>query len=427
MRLRVRRVLRLPTIILALLIALAGEPSLSQSGIYQSDPSDRIAPPVSSAVRRTLDAALASEAKAIKIDAELWNRFPMPVCDGGLCGAINRDGTWAVVPAYNRVEHFFEGRAIVEMRHRYSYVYGFVDDTGRVISKPQFTLVDRFSRGFAQVDVEDRSGLIDREGQVAVWPRFGFVVPFTSDLFWVTEQRNVTEGNTGKRRLLFDDPGYSLNGRMDTFIKPKGKWGLIDRSGAWVREPEFSEVRVFEYEAAQFMWAKTENGWGLIRPDLSWQIEPKFEHVRPVENGMAAVSLDGRWGFVDASGRLAIEPRLERVLSFSGPYAPAQKDKLFGLIDRAGEWVLAPQYEIIHSHKGMIPRSWWTFKANGKYGLLDDTFRVVVPAQFDQGPAMCTDGRISAVMNRKWLLFFRDGTPDDDEAGCDTMISSRRK
>jgi hypothetical protein len=295
-----------------------------------------------------------------------------------------------------------------------------------VIAIPQFTAVDRFSRGFAQVEIEDRSGLIDLEGRVAVWPRFGFVVPFANDLFWATEERQVIEGNTGKRNLLFDS-GFSINGRINTLIKPKGKWGLINRSGAWVREPEFLEVRVFDYEASELMWTRTDAGWGLLRPDRSWQIEPKFEHVGFVEHGMAPVSLDGRWGFVDASGRLVIEPGFDRVLRFSGAYAPAQKDKMFGLIDRTGTWVLEPQYDLIFSHKTSIPRSWWTIKAGGKYGLLDDAFRVVLAPQFDQGPAMCTDGRISGVINRKWLLFSRDGTPDNDEAGCDTMISSRRK
>ena len=373
-----------------------------------------------------LEETLASEAKAVKIDAERSHPFPMPVCDGGRCGAINRDGTWAVVPAYDRVEFFREGRAVVEMRERYSYVYGLVDDAGRAIARPQYTAVGGFSHGFAQIEVEGRTGLIDREGQVAVWPRFGFVVPFTSDLFWVTEQREVAEGNTGKRKFLFDDPGFSFNGAVDTFVKPKGKWGLINRSGAWVREPEFSGIRFFD-EGSQLMWAKTDAGWGLLRADLSWQIEPRFEHTGMAQHGMAPVSIGGRWGFVDAGGQLAIEPRFDRVLSFAGPYAPAQKDKLYGLIDRTGAWVFQPKYDLIFSHKTLIPRSWWTIRSGDRYGLMDDTFHVVLAPQFDQSPAMCTDGRISVVNNRKWLLFFRDGTPDNDEAGCDTMISTRRK
>ena len=54
------------------------------------------------------------------------------------------------------------------MRHGTSYLYGYVDGTGRVIARPQFPVAAQFYRGFAQIDVEGRSDLIDREGQIAV-------------------------------------------------------------------------------------------------------------------------------------------------------------------------------------------------------------------------------------------------------------------
>src|SRR5205085_5300461 len=133
--------------------------------------------------------------------------------------------------------------------------------------------------------------LIDREGQVALWPRFGFVVPFTNDHFWVTEERNVVEGNTGKRRFLFDSPRFVVNGVSDTAVMPRGKWGLVDRTGSWIRQPEFSAVRVFDRADSHLMWAKTVAGWGLIRPDLSWQVEPTFEDVGSIHDALAIVVL----------------------------------------------------------------------------------------------------------------------------------------
>jgi hypothetical protein len=422
---QIRHVLSVPTVG-ALLILLGGSAAVCQSRNDQGDLAERDAPPIPLTVRRALDARLASEAKATKIDTEPSDRFPMVVCDSGRCGAINRNGTWAVIPAYDGVELFREGRAVVEMRKPYSYVYGFVDDAGRIIARPQYTAVGHFSHGFAQIEVEDRIGLIDREGQVAVWPRVGFVVPFTSNLFWTTEDREVAAGNSVKRQLLFDDPSFSFNGKIDTFIKPKGRWGLIDRSGAWVRKPEFLAVRFFDYEGSQFMWVRTDAGWGLMCSDLSWQIEPKFEQVGIASQEMASVSTGGHWGFVDASGKLAIEPRFDRVLPFSGPYAPAQKDKLFGLIDRTGAWVFEPTYDWIYSHKSLIPKSWWTIKSGERFGLLDDAFHVIVAPEFDQSPAMCTDGRILVFKDKKPLLLSRDGRRSDDTVDCDSMISTRR-
>jgi hypothetical protein len=342
----------------------------------------------------------------------------MPVCDRGACGAVNRDGTYVVPLAYNKVDRFYEGRAMVQVRHRYSYLYGYVDDTGRMIAKPQFTVADRFSRGFAQIDIEGRSGLIDREGQVALWPGFGFAVPFTSDLFWATEERHVEQGNTGTERFSFDIPQMVVNGVSDTSIRPKGKWGLVDRSGAWIRPPEFLGVRVFDYGPTELMWARTEAGWGLIRPDLSWRIEPKFRQGGAVGDGLAPVQLDGRWGFIDAGGRTVIEPRFDYAMYFVGPHAPARVDKKFGMIDRTGAWIVEPQYDMIFPGGIITPRSWWAVKLNGKYGLLNDNLHVVLSPQLDQSPIMCEDGRISGIVDKVWKLYSHDGTPEGDDMGC---------
>ena len=416
---------RLPLSVAALLLWLAGGPANSQSMPPAEPNAVAELPPH---IRQRLDSELQSEAKAKKIDAGRLDAFPMQVCDGGLCGAINRDGSFAVPLAYNRVERFSEGRALVQVRHRYSYLYGYVDDTGRVIARPQYAIADRFSRGFAQIDVEGKSGLIDREGQVVLWPQFGFVVPFTKDLFWVTEERNILPGNTGTERFAFDIPVMVFNGVSDATIRPKGKWGLVDRSGSWLRKPEFLDIHVFDYGRSELMWAKTEAGWGLIRPDLSWQVEPKYRQPGVIEDGLAAVELDrSRCGFIDASGRTVIEPRFDYVMYFIGPYAPARIDKKFGMIDRTGAWVIEPQYDMIYPGGIVLPKTWWKVQLNKKYGLLDDKLRTVLPPEFDQMPMMCEDGRISALLDRKWKLFSHDGQLERDDFNCNGPFVYRQQ
>jgi hypothetical protein len=65
--------------------------------------------------------------------------FPLPICafPGGLCGAVNRDGSVAVLPRYDWVGTFSDNRAAV----RLSGLYGFVDEDGREIVKPQYRIV----------------------------------------------------------------------------------------------------------------------------------------------------------------------------------------------------------------------------------------------------------------------------------------------
>jgi WG containing repeat len=405
----------------ALALSSAAPPIGSRGAADQQQPT---LPPAAEAA---LKAALAREALEKRIGVEQRSKFPLVVCGlRGKCALVHRDGTFALIPAYDWIDQFVDGRAVVRARHRYRYLYGYIDDTGRVISTPQFAVAGEFFRGFAQVDVEGQSGLIDRDGQVALWPRFGFVVPFTANLFWVTEERSVTRGNTGREKFSFELPSILVNGAVDADIKPKGHWGLVDRKGAWVRQPEFLDIRAFDGTDRDLMWAKTEAGWGLIRPDLSWQAEPRFEDVGPITDGFAPVALGARWGFVDTAGQIVIEPRFDRAYGFHGSYAVATMSNRYGLVDRSGAWVIEPQYDAIVPNI-LAPRTWWTIKSDRKFGLLDDALRVVVTPQLDRQAALCDDGRILGRVGQTWQMFLRDGTPLDDEQICDSLISTRQK
>jgi hypothetical protein len=415
--------------IVAIVASLSNGPAFPQPAppaapTIEHDPGGggKIVPQYPLTPRRILERALVREQRAKKIGVRPPS-FPLPVCFNGSCGALNRDGTYAIPLKYDWMDRFFEGRAIVLVREGMRTVYGYIDDTGRVIWRPQFTVADPFSRGLAQIDFDGASGLVDRDGRVALWPRFGFVVPFTKDLFWVTEGREVVQGNTGQTRFLHDQPISSVNGIFDSAVRPKGRWGLVDRKGAWVRQPEFLAVRVFSrHDDLGLMWAKTDAGWGLIRTDLTWQVEPQLDQASELSENRAVVVIKRRWGFVDESGRIVIEPRFDYSFPFSGRYAAARVNKRFGLIDRTGAWAVEPTYDMIFPGGILIPTSWWTVKAGDKYGLLDDSLRVVITLQLDQTAAVCTDGRVAGVVDKKWRLFSRDGVLlPDDGARCDSM------
>jgi hypothetical protein len=61
-------------------------------------------------------------------------------------------------------ETFSEGLAIVEA----DGYCGFIDKSGKVVIKPQFTWASQFSGGLANVMVGDKMGYIDKSGKY-VW------------------------------------------------------------------------------------------------------------------------------------------------------------------------------------------------------------------------------------------------------------------
>ncbi len=78
----------------------------------------------------------------------------------------------------------------------------------------------------------------------------------------------MEEGNNGTQKFLFDSPRWSFNGSSDTDVMPKGKWGLVDRAGSWIRQPRILGIRTFDRSNQQLMWVRTKVGWGLRRSDL---------------------------------------------------------------------------------------------------------------------------------------------------------------
>jgi WG containing repeat len=141
----------------------------AQGALAQDKPSE-----LTPAGKAILQGQLAADRAALNNPSGPIKRatFPLAMCafPGGLCGAVNRDGTVAVAPQYDWVGKFRDNRAAV----RLGGLYGFVDEEGRAIVKPQYRVVDDYKFGFAQVDVDGKSGLIDRDGKMVIEPKYGF-------------------------------------------------------------------------------------------------------------------------------------------------------------------------------------------------------------------------------------------------------------
>jgi len=317
-----------------------------------------------------LQAAVEREDKATNAGIRTSISFPLPMCGftGGLCGAVNRDGTIAVAPEFDWVDAFHEDRALV----RQTGLYGYVDTAGRLIAKPQYRIAGTFFRGYAQVDVEGTSGLIDREGRTVLEPRYGFVAPFTTDVFWASEDRSISDGVTGTEQFAGDGLSFTVvfQGVPDKKLISGGKFGLVDRTASWIRRPDVLAIRPFDPVHRAVMWAKADAGWGLIRPDGTWFVMPTFQDAHQLVDGLAPVKRGGKWGYVDRNGVLTIEPQFDLAGYFEvgRSLAPARVGKLFGLIDRSGSWVVEPKFDEIFA------RSAWFYSRRsippgGRLGL----------------------------------------------------------
>ena len=144
--------------------------------------------------------------------------FPLPTCafEGGLCGALNRDGSIAVAPEFDWVDKFHEERALV----RSGGLYGYVDTAGRRVVEPQYEIAGAYWRGFAEVSIDGKSALIDLEGRQVLAPRFARAHPFTEAAFWVLDGTRHYDGQPGLADLADYEAPIITND-----VTARGKWG----------------------------------------------------------------------------------------------------------------------------------------------------------------------------------------------------------
>jgi hypothetical protein len=367
---------------------------------------------------------------AITADSRLHDRdragrpqtFPNPMCTfpGGLCGAVRRDGTVAVLPRYDWIGPFSEGRAAV----RLGGLYGFVDEEGREVVRPQYRIVDDYKFGFAQVDVDGKSGLIDRDGRMVIAPKYGFVAAIGPGRFRASEHRRlggpVGSENFSGSRVEFTATGGIRVSIPGPFLETgDATSGILDLSGQWSEPPGASRPREFDQDNPSLRWVQRDSLWGLARADGSWLVEPMFQQADPLADGLARVTDDGKTGFVDRTGNFAIAPVFDRAWPFRPGFGrtSAQRDGVFGVIDKSGAWVFQTNHQHIHAAVafGGTPRSetvfGWHFTTADRWGLLDVDGRVVLDADFDQTIQRCADGRLVAYRNKEQLIFKGDGSP----------------
>ena len=124
----------------------------------------------------------------------------------GKWGYLNlKEKTWLVNPSFDQAEPFHEGRAAFKKEG----LWGFVDNTGKVIIEPMFGQVSRFSDGLCGV----------------------FVLK-------IAQMKTLKRKNTQDNSIDFFEAPEKLKG------KPSG-WGFINKWGDFMIHPQYAVVSIF--------------------------------------------------------------------------------------------------------------------------------------------------------------------------------------
>ena len=269
-------------------------------------------------------------------------------------GLIDVNGNYVLDPVYETIFDWKDGIALLEKistkidvggkwTNHYNGKYGFINDSGTLITDFSFGYANDFSNGFAAVNKNKEWGFIDTSGKLSIPCQFEDIKFF--------EQESCV-------------------------VKADKKWGLINKQGKWEIENRFEHLSAFSFGLAI---AETKSGI-IFKDERKFVIDKKGDKIidlpkewkwfQPVSNNLILIGTSSgypgerTYGFMDLNGRIVSKPQfytdsdnLFDVGEFSEGMLPVRnKNGVKGFINEEGELVIPLRFKSTTAFKNGIAK-----------------------------------------------------------------------
>jgi hypothetical protein len=275
-------------------------------------------------------------------------------------GYINNKGKIIIKPQFERAEPFSEGLAAVDDGSK----HGFINAAGKFVIEPQYELANSFSEGLAPVakKIGGPWGYIDSKGNTIIAPRFHWAYPFHD--------------------------GMAMVGIIDLESKTPhwAKMGYIDKTGSIIIEPRYDYAMHFFEGMALIADDKPYPGYDAIQNRKAFidkkgnRVTDYFDDADSFSEGLAAVKINRLWGYIDETGTIVIPPIYKIAPTFSEGFAPVTcENGKDAFIDKKGTRITECAFESIDwFHEGLAA----VRMANNTWGYVNTKGQFAIKPQF---------------------------------------------
>ncbi|MBI4748795.1 MAG: WG repeat-containing protein [Acidobacteria bacterium] len=276
-------------------------------------------------------------------------------------GFINANGAKVIPPTLEEVTPFSEGLAGVKMNGK----WGYINETGTLVIQPRFDAAGEFHNGLAKVVFDE----IKRFGVLIPRPPIAFINRHGEKVIDCLQFQSVNGFQEGLAAVQIDNKWGFINLQGQVVIQPEfeiaydfseglslvfkdGKYGFITPSGDWQIPPQLISASSFHNGRAKILVIAQDEAesYGFCDRQGKLVIPAEFEDASNFSEGLAAVRKNGKWGFIDAEGKVVVPFQFQTADSFSSGRAA------------------------VFLGNGVTP--------DAKYGYIDSTGNVVIPARF---------------------------------------------
>jgi len=269
------------------------------------------------------------------VQAQNFSEGLAPVCFSSRWGYIDERGAFVIKPMFWSAGPFSEGAAFVSLSRSN---YGYINRTGKIIATSEPNPINPrhcvFSEGRGLISTNGRFGYVDEKGAVVIKPQYKFAKRFSGGFATVAingSWRFIDKAGKVREAIKTDALSFG-DSRTGEFSEgyvvaqsttPPGNLGYVAADGHSLLMPQlmeagpFSEglacVRGIEHPGTNLDRA---GPVGYIGPSGKYAIQPTYEAGSEFSDGLAAVCLNEKWGYIDKSGAMAVPPKFAE----AGPF-----------------------------------------------------------------------------------------------------------
>lgn len=248
----------------------------------------------------------------------------------------------------------------------------------QAINNESYENAGDFSEGLAPVSIDKKWGFIDKTGKLVIAPQFNpwqaqFNAYFSDGLVAVNTVNGKINGIAG------NDPSSA-------------RWGFADKSGKlliptqfsanYYAPPHFSNGLAMIGSGFIGTTLKTlglRTRYGYINKTGAYVIEPQFDEATDFNEDIASVRVGDKYGFIDKTGRMVIEPMYDSPAYFNDGVAVVELNKVNFIIDKQNKKVINKSFTGLSAFSDGLAR----FKENGKVGFIDKQGNVKIKPSFE--------------------------------------------
>lgn len=222
--------------------------------------------------------------------------------------------------------------------------YGFLTETGEMISDYEYELAYPFSQGLSCVRKDGKYGFINTKGEVEI--------PFIYD-----------RANSFSEGLAYFETG--------------GRYGFIDRKGEEVFLLDCDSISSYQEGFAYF---SIDGKYGYLDRNGKEAVPPGYDDADYFSDGIARVRKGGYFGAIDTQGREVIRAEYDDVV-VDGPLIIVQTGNRYGCFDREGAVVLPAVYDFIT----LIPqKKACIVEKDNRFGMVDYEGHIIIPVIYEE-------------------------------------------